>query len=347
MSKHEVLVVRIGKILPHPNADKLEIVPIPGSSWQCVAQKGIYQPGQLVVYVEPDYIVPTNREEFAWLKKEGDKDEHRVKAMRLRGTLSFGLMIPVSPVGVYEMDTNVWREHRPGDNVMHALGIKRYVIPEDKGVSNNQAAGADNLKDEWPVAPIWHLENIQKYPAALIPGEPVVVTEKLDGTSARYLHKDGVFYVGTRTRWLSPDFRDNYWQVAATPEIRAWCAEHEGTILFGEIIGAIKSAELKYGFERGVEFRAFQAYAPGDRWNAIDGLVKAGVKTVPLVYMGPWMPALILPEAEKDTRIDRAPHGHMTEGLVIMPEEDRRDPELGKVVVKFISERYWVTKPAK
>lgn len=344
MSKHEVLVTRIEKVLPHPNADKLEIIPIPGSMWQCVSQKGTFAPGDLAIYIEPDYIVPTDRDCFAWLASEGDGGKYRLRAKRLRGALSYGLLLPAT--GTYGKDDGSdATEAYEGLDVMDALGITRYVIPEKH--SSDQQAGVDNLQGEWPVAPIWHLENIQKFPAALIPNETVIVTEKVDGTSARYMHKDGVFYVGTRTRWLSPDFKDNYWQVAVTPAIRTWCADNEGTILYGEIIGAIKSIPLKYGMERGVEFRAFNAYAPGDRWNAIDGLLTAGVKTVPLLYVGPWLPELILKLAEDDTRIASAPKGHMMEGLVIMPEEDRRDPELGKVILKFVSERYWVTKPAK
>lgn len=348
MSTHKVPAVRIATILPHPNADNLEIIPIPGSSWQCVVQKGTFKFGDLAIYIEPDYLVPTDRPQFAWLKKPDDNGVHRVKPVRLRGCMSFGMLIPLDDEtrGSYDMDSNQWRPRQAGDNMMRFLGITRYVVPEDKGVSNNQPAGADNLRSEWPIAPMWHLESVQNYPDILQPGEPVVVTEKVDGTSARYLYQDGTFFVGTRTRWLSPDFKDNYWQVAVTPNIRKWCADHEGTVLYGEIIGAIKSVPLKYGIETGIQFRAFNAYAPGDVWNAMEHLKDYGVRTVPFIGVGGWGPDL-LATAEEDSTVDTAPAGHMREGIVIQPLEARNHPEIGNVVLKYISHRYWLTKPPK
>lgn len=350
MSTHGVKCFRIEQVLPHSNADKLEIIPIPGSSWRCVSQKGNFVPGDCAIYVEPDYVVPTTSPAFAWLAKEGDGGKHRLKALRLRGVLSYGLLIkPPIPE-----PKNGWamRPILPGDDpveIMQLLGIERYVIPE------NMLPGVDNLIGEWPIAPTWGMESLQSFPAALVPNEPVIVTEKVDGVSARYMFKDGVFYVGARTRWLDPT-SSNYWTRAANenPGIEAWCKAHPGVILYGEIIGSIKSIDLKYGFTDGhIQFRAFDAYAPGDQWGAFggnfegDGLLAYGVKAVPMVYIGEWKPEVILPLAEQDTLLTSAPTGHMMEGIVIQPMDQRRDPELGKVILKFISERYWVTKPPK
>jgi RNA ligase (TIGR02306 family) len=56
MSTLIVEVCRIEKILPHPNADALELAHIKG--WQCVVPKGKYQAQDLVTYVPIDAVLP-------------------------------------------------------------------------------------------------------------------------------------------------------------------------------------------------------------------------------------------------------------------------------------------------
>ena len=52
MSSLIVEVCRIDRVLPHPNADLLELAHIKG--WQCVVPKGKYAAGSLVTYVPID-----------------------------------------------------------------------------------------------------------------------------------------------------------------------------------------------------------------------------------------------------------------------------------------------------
>ncbi len=119
MSTHSVNIVEITDIQPHPNADRLNIVHVSG--WNCVVARGQFKPGDRAVYVEPDYVVPTARPEFAFLAKgHEDRTEHRMKAVRLRGQLSFGLLVPV-PADVAALPV--------GSNVMENLGIRRYEPP--------------------------------------------------------------------------------------------------------------------------------------------------------------------------------------------------------------------------
>lgn len=50
-----------------------------------------------------------------------------------------------------------------------------------------------------------------------------VITEKIDGTNAQvYFADDGVMYVGSRNRWITPD-NDNY-------GFARWCAENEAEL---------------------------------------------------------------------------------------------------------------------
>lgn len=325
MSTHATNIVEIAAVLPHSNAERLEIVPVGG--WQAVVKKGQFSPGDRAVYIEPDYIVPTLRPEFSFLAKEG-RDRHRLKAVRLRGELSFGLLIPVP---------GDLAGRAIGDNVMADLGIERYEPPV-------VMAGSDELpEDQWSkvYAPKFDVESLKNFPAVLVPGEQVVVTEKIHGATARYLSADGAFYMGSRTRWLKPD-GGHHWKRAADadPRIQAWCEAHPGVVLYGEIYGAVQS--LKYGQKPGgVVFAAFAASDKGEWLDTMSLIDDESLPTVPLVYRGNYDHATIIPLAEGNSLVDGAPSDHMMEGVVIVPEHERRDINLGRVAVKHISNRYW------
>jgi RNA ligase (TIGR02306 family) len=323
VSTHSVNIIEISEVHRHENADRLEIIPVGG--WQAVVKAGQFKAGDRAVYIEPDYTVPTARPEFAFLAKEG-RERHRLKAVRLRGALSFGLLIPVPDELA---DLNV------GDNVMERLGIERYEPPV-------KLAGSDELpENEWPqaYAPKFDVEPLNKFPAIFQEGEVVVVTEKIHGANARYLWSNGAFYIGSRTRWLKPDV-EHAWKKAADgePRIKTWCREHLDTVLYGEIYGPVQS--LKYGSPNAVKFAAFAANHKG-AWIDTVALHEYDIPLVPRFYIGPWDPGAILPFAEHDSLVRGAEAGHICEGIVIVPQIERRDVELGRVALKHISTRYW------
>lgn len=331
LSTHNVNIIAIETILPHANAERLEIVPVGG--WQAVVKKGQFQVGDRAVYIQPDYTVPTARPEFSFLAKEG-RDRHRLRAVRLRGALSFGLLIPV-PDEV--SDASI------GHCVMERLGIARYEPP----VKSFRGGGDDQELPEadWPrvYAPKFDIESIQNFLDAFKPGELVIATEKVHGANGRYLWHDGKMFIGSRSRWLKPD-AVNDWSRALTPEMRAWLEEHPDTILFGEVYGPVQS--LKYGLSE-PRFAAFAALN-NDQWvnlpDLFASLDAAGVGRVPIVYSGCFDFDAIKSLAETDSRL--GPAGHMMEGLVIAPIVERRDPDFGRVALKHISARYWESEAA-
>jgi RNA ligase (TIGR02306 family) len=329
MSTHSVNIIEISKVLPHDKAERLEIVPVNG--WQAVVKKGQFRPGDRAIYIEPDYTVPTARPEFSFLAREG-RDRHRLKAVRLRGVLSFGLLIPV-PDDLADMPV--------GGDVMASLGIERYEPPI-------KLAGSDELPhDQHPnvYSSKFDVESQKRFPSVFQPGEPVIVTEKIHGANARYLWSNGIFYIGSRGQWLKPDV-DHAWKRAADNDSRvmAWCEAHPNVVLYGEVYGSVQS--LRYGHNRGrVSFAAFAALDAGE-WVDIGSLIDdASLPTVPLVYRGPYGDHLF-DLAEQDSTVPGAEPGHMREGVVIVPERERRHEELGRVVLKHISNRYWESAAA-
>lgn len=326
MSTHTVEIIEIAEVKPHPNADRLEIIPVGG--WQAVVKKGQFRPGDRAIYVEPDYTVPTARQEFAFLAKPG-RDRHRLKAVRLRGELSYGLLIDVpsditAPVG---------------SNVMADLDIKRWE-PEVK------LTMADELpQDQWPAtfAPKFDVESYEKFPHVVATGEHVLVTEKVHGANARYTFVDGVFHQGSRQRWLIPDGGHIWARAAAQNQnIRAWLEANPGIVLYGEVYGNVQS--LTYGLGKGeVRFIAFAAVDKG-RWinqpELFTDLKAAGVPCCPVLYDGPFDHAVIKEIAEQDSQVAIG-SGHMMEGVVAVPASERFHASIGRVAVKHISNRYW------
>lgn len=352
MALHPVRVIRVQEIKPHTGADKLEIISIPGTMWQSVQPIGTYKVGDLAVFVEPDMVVPTNQPDFAWLAKEG-KETHRVKAVRLRGQLSFGLLIPAP--SIYALDKGdgtpgPFKRVEEGEDLAQVYGITRYEPPI-------QVAGADGLKGLWPAGyPKMEVEALANHPGILRVGENVIVTEKVHGTSARYLFNDGVFYMGSRTRWLDPT-AGHAWAIADKRSkmpplegegneqilwgIEQWCRMHEGTCLYGEVYGPVQT--LKYD-EKTPTFRCFGAWKPDEGWHMPRDLRQYNVMTVPLVFIGPWDPNFVLPMAETNSEIPTVfGKKHMMEGIVITALPERYDPSFGRVCLKYISQRYWTS----
>lgn len=339
MSTHSISVVEIAEVLPHPNADALELTHIGG--WQCVIAKGQFKPNDKAIYVEPDYVVPTSRPEFAFLDKKSRGLPHRLKAVRLRGEISFGLLIPMpehlsgAPVGA---------------NVMEELGIVRYEPPvSGRGGNFSRPAGPA------PTIPVpkFDLENVERYEHLFDHGEYVYVTEKLHGTNARFMYWDDKVWVGSRNQWSNePDDGDkkSWWWTTYLkyPEIDAYIKANPGHVLYGEIYGDVQ--ELKYGMKQGeLRFAAFGIYdATTGKWFDYNDLRarcdSLGIERAPLVYEGSYHMGKIREIAEEDSKAaELRGHKQMSEGVVIIPQQERINPRHGRVALKYISRRYWLS----
>lgn len=110
-----VPVAEISKITPYPNADALDIAQVLG--WQCVVQKDRYRAGDKVVYFAPDTVLPRELSD-AWGVTQY-LHHGRIKATRLRGEPSFGLVMPAEVP-----------EWNVGDNVADDFpGVSKYEPP--------------------------------------------------------------------------------------------------------------------------------------------------------------------------------------------------------------------------
>ena len=87
-------IERIDVLRPHPDADRLEIVEVLG--YQCVVPKGLHKEGDIIVYIQPDTCLPKDQE---WAEEYIRYSPKRVKAVRLRGIFSEGVVVPLKKLG--------------------------------------------------------------------------------------------------------------------------------------------------------------------------------------------------------------------------------------------------------
>lgn len=186
MATFQTPLVHISEVEPHPNADRLELANVLG--YTCVVRKGAFRPGQEVVYLPEGGVVPEwlCRALNLWDEEKGKgrlagKQGRRIKATRLRGTLSQGLLYPVShgPDGPWLAleDGKPWplATAPSGEEIADALGIEKYVPPVPVAFEGVVVAAHGHTVK-------FDIENLQSFPDAVAAGEQVVVTEKLHGT---------------------------------------------------------------------------------------------------------------------------------------------------------------------
>ena len=118
-------------------------------------------------------------------------------------------------------------------------------------------------------------------------------------------------------------------------------------ILFGEIYGqGVQS--LHYGCNKKKGFRAFDLYVDG-RFISFDAFADLcnlhGVERVPVIYQGPFDLEKIKEVSTGKSVLPGAKN--IREGVVVRPVRERRDPALGRVVLKFVSPDYNLSKHKK
>ena len=334
------------RIEPHPNADRLELAAIGG--YRCVVAKGQFADGELAAYVPEGAICPR------WLiahldlvDKLAGSGRNRVKAVRLRGVLSEGLIYPLKDGRIRGKLVS------EGEDVTELLELEKYEppIPVTMQGDVEPAHGATLHYD---------IEDIKKFPDALRPGERVVFTEKLHGTwCCLGWHPDygpivtskGLSDKGLVLK-LNPANRDNLYVSAwrdhevAFKRARAKLAPEGGPIyVLGEVFGR-GVQDLHYG-QRNPTFAAFDAYLGTPRRGcylspaAFASSIGKHFRLAPVVYKGPFGEEALKAHTEGPTAL---PGRHLREGVVVRPVAERESPELGRVVLKSVSGDYLTRK---
>jgi RNA ligase (TIGR02306 family) len=230
----------INDIQKIPEADMIELAIVDG--WKVVVAKNVgHKIGDMVIYCEIDSFLPI-KEEFEFLrkssyKKMGDQEGFRLKTIKLRGQVSQGLILPISVLN--PTDTNIYVTPFEGLDVTEMLGIVKYEPPipaelagKVKGLFPSFIRKTDeeriqNLASEYELFKTQNKEGVKFY-----------VTEKLDGSSATYYFKDGIFGVCSRNLELLETEGNTFWKVGRELMLEEKLGTLDNNIcLQGELIG--------------------------------------------------------------------------------------------------------------
>lgn len=326
MSEFHVEVVEVGPIRNHPNADRLEITDVHGG-YPCILRKGDFKEGDLAVYIPVDAIVP-HRAEFEFLGTQEGKVT-RIKAKKLRGIFSMGLLIPNHG------------NHECGESVVEHYGITKYDPQANQTLSTGGECEAG--PEGWVFQKYTNLEGLRKYKYVLEEGEEVVLTEKIHGANARYCYADGKLWVGSRTqikRWDETG-KVMWCKAAMNCDLEAKLAKFPNHIFYGEVYGKVQ--DLRYGLDQDVTFRCFDIFSVlTQSWLDYDDVESVcrdlGIDTAPTFYRGPWLGyEEMKSHAEGKTVVGGE---HVREGFVVKPTQERWDERVGRVILKMPGEGY-------
>lgn len=370
MATFEAKVCRL-RIEEHPNADVLELAIV--GDYRCVVRKHQFVDGSLCVYIPEQSVLPQWLIEHLGLEgKLAGKNKNRVKAVKLRGILSQGLVYPVDQVDGQPFITIGPRTEidpegymllvEEGQNVAEEMGIKKYEPPIPVQMQG-EVFNARGMTIKYDV------ENIKKYPNVFEEGEEVIITEKLHGTWCCFgyhpNHKDShiITSKGLSAQGLAFYINENNKNNLYLRALDGTTIDPQGNLLdraheyfglelpfyiLGEVYGK-GVQDLGYNAET-PKFRVFDIYvgSPGEGRYMSPDEVKMFCKAyqadcVPELYRGPYSKSVV-EELTSGNETVSGQEQHIREGVVIRPKEERDHPEIGRVILKSVSEDYLLRK---
>lgn len=324
MSTFKVEVVKINSVAPHPNADRLDMVTFEGMAYQVITAKGNFQPGDLAFYFPIDSVIPDQFLDEFGIRPYYSK---KLRAAKLRGIFSEGLLIPVG-----ENFTG-----KVGDDYTEHFGVTKYEYPLPRSMSGEAEASIAHYKFPSP-------ENLKRYRDIFQEGEDIVVTEKLHGTCWTVLvDADGIVHLGSHNYfWKNNETNQNLVYVRAYHENPALHKLPPQTQVFGEIYGV---QDIKYGLKDGkIGIALFGVRRQGQFLNYVDFVAfcdEFSLPRVPVLYTGAYSWETISQFNNADSVLCPS---CLMEGVIVQPMIERTHPEVGRVVLKLISDRYLLRK---
>lgn len=366
-----VKIVTIGAITPHPNADTLSLTTVL-DAYPVVVKTGAWQPGDQALYVPVDTLVGLQDTRYGFLRP-GAAGTYRVRAARLRGIYSEGLLVPCvagEDLASYEKylppseREPTAAERGPGSRALKDYERSQlawrtaFVAVCAGGILTAFGVGWAGLitlplayawfrhrtrRVRIPAVQLYDIENLKRHSRAFVEGEHVVVvTEKIHGCHAAYYNDGKKLWCFSRTVMRANDGGNVWSQMAKKYNLDE--VVPAGYVLRGEIYGP-GIQDLTYGASE-PEMMAFDLQNFKTReylgYDAFLATVRAmGVPSAPLLYSGPYS------ESVHDLQNGKAWRGgHVREGIVIKPPHERTEHGLGRCVLKLVSEAYKLRKGA-
>jgi RNA ligase (TIGR02306 family) len=265
--------------------------------------------------------------------------------------------------------------HRLGQDVTDELGIKKYEPPtplwntSERRVLQKQKGFWGYINAMFPK--YTKIKNYKNYNNVIPQSTPVVITEKIHGTNFRagwvdvskYKHPwykrlwsrmtkklpESVFVIGSHNM-IRRKTDPIYHRAAREAGLDKLGEEWSGFVFFGEVYG-LGIQELSYGVTPGeIDLVIFDIYYANKYrqvsylpWGEVQSIcVYLGLNTPPVLYEGPWDRSLAKIHADGPSMIPGAKHHR--EGVVIRPVTETWSPDVGRWILKRISDTYLLGK---
>jgi RNA ligase (TIGR02306 family) len=324
MSIFKVEVVKIDSIIPHPNADRLDMATFEGMGYQVITAKGNFQQEDLAFYFPIDSVIPDRYLDEFNIRQYYSK---KIRAAKLRGIFSEGLLIPVGN----EFVGNV------GDDYTEHFGVTKYEYPIPKRMQGDVEGAIGQYRFPSP-------EHLKRYKEVLVEGEQVVVTEKVHGTNFSVLvDAEGNTRISSHNYfWQNSEANKDLVYIRAYNENIGLQKLPPETQVFGEIYGV---QDLKYGLSDGeIGIALFAVRQHGkflDYRDFVDFCEEFSLPRVPVLYIGDYSWEAVAQFNNADSAIKS---DCLMEGVVVQPIKEQTHRQVGRVVMKLISDRYLLRK---
>lgn len=318
MSTFKAVVVKVGPLEKHFNADTLLVTKV--FDYPVIVKTGEVYEGELAVYIPITALLPKNDQNFAHLfGKDG-----RIRARKIRGVFSMGALIR-APQGMLE-----------GDDVTDALNIKRWEPQED---SDDEHETPEDIL----VLPRYeNIDNLRTWPNVLLENEDVIIREKFHGNNVRFTMTNNEFVIASRRAVISIKENLQFKYIAEKFDLASKIARHPDIVVFGELLGC---KDLQYGFTKDAPgFVIFEAqnkrtmsYLSNAEFEAL--AEDMNLSTATILHRGPWSKSLTtLADGQSSL-------GHnIKEGFVVKPAIERFAKGVGRVILKYHSEKFLLSR---
>jgi len=335
-------VQRVYKIDPIEGADRIELAHVLG--WQCVVNKGTFEPMDLGVYFEIDSYLPI-RDEFEFLRASSYKNTNimgegfRLRTQRFRGQISQGLLLPLSVFPEIPVNPEV------GMDVTDLLGVRKWEI-EERAMSGGTAIGT--LPYDIP-----HTDEtrVQEMPELIqeFAGLKYYISTKMDGTSCSIGVDENGFHVTGHNYEYKDDGMSDFYKFINEREYRervetlARDNNMRTLTLQGEFCApGIQKNRLRLTKP---EWYVFTIRENGRRvglYRMLEICDALGIEHVPIEEVGKDLPEKYPTVEALLTRADgEYPKGGKKEGIVVRPVEPVYSTSIsGSLSMKVVSNKY-------
>lgn len=335
-------VQRVYKIDPIEGADRIELAHVLG--WQCVVNKGTFEPMDMGVYFEIDSYLPI-RDEFEFLRASSYKNTDimgegfRLRTQRFRGQISQGLLLPLSVFPEIPANPEV------GMDVTNLLGVRKWEI-EERAMSGGTAIGT--LPYDIP-----HTDEtrVQEMPELIqeFAGLKYYISTKMDGTSCSIGVDENGFHVTGHNYEYKDDGMSDFYKFINEREYRervetlARDNNMRTLTLQGEFCApGIQKNRLRLTKP---EWYVFTIRENGRRvglYRMLEICDALGIEHVPIEEVGKDLPEKYPTVEALLTRADgEYPKGGKKEGIVVRPVEPVYSTSIsGSLSMKVVSNKY-------